>query len=81
VSKYQWEVVKKALLNYKLIYGHMKVQQCYVIPEDTNDWPTELWKIPLGMDTYTNMYICVCACIYIYIYVYTYTYIHICNIS
>jgi hypothetical protein len=28
----------------------------YVIPEDTNDWPIELWKIPLGIYIYVYIY-------------------------
>jgi hypothetical protein len=43
-----YDIIKKALLNYKSIHGNFIVLQKFVIPENSKDWPEETWNISLG---------------------------------
>lgn len=47
-KRYSYDLIKIALLHYKSSHGTMLVPLHYVIPENSNDWPEEIWNMPLG---------------------------------
>jgi hypothetical protein len=48
----RYERVKKVLLNYKYISGHMLVPNKFVVPADDMRWPEEMWGMKLGSAVY-----------------------------
>ena len=47
-----WERIRSALLHYKQLYGHLRVPQSFIIPEEDNDcegWPINTWGTKLGI--------------------------------
>ena len=44
-----YDIVKTALLAYKVVYGNMRVPQSFVIPADNVTWPKVTWGIKLGV--------------------------------
>jgi hypothetical protein len=49
LKRYEYEVTKAALLNYKVINGDMLVSKRFVVPTDDIKWPeVEMWSMNLG---------------------------------
>lgn len=46
--KYGYDLVKRGLLRYKEINGHINVPARFQIPDNHIEWPSELWNIKLG---------------------------------
>ena len=45
---YGYEAAKVALLNYKELYGDMLVKTKFIIPDEDDEWPCDLWGMKLG---------------------------------
>ena len=43
----RFEIVYAALEAFKAVYGHLNVQQTFVVPS-SNDWPEDAWAMKLG---------------------------------
>jgi hypothetical protein len=48
-----WETLKKALLEYKRIAGHLHVPFKFTIPSNDEQWSSDLWGIKLGFKVYS----------------------------
>jgi hypothetical protein len=47
-SSYEFEVIKSALLKHEELHGNMLVDHSFVVPMESNDWPSETWGMLLG---------------------------------
>ena len=43
-----YEAAKVALLNYKELYGDVLVKTKFIIPDEDDEWPCDLWGMKLG---------------------------------
>jgi hypothetical protein len=50
--RYEWKVVRKAILRYKKLYDCIRVPRSYVIPHNDGNWSSDLWGIKLGQVVY-----------------------------
>lgn len=46
--KSRYEIVEVALLNYQKIYGDMLVPAIFIVPTNSDDFPSETWGMKLG---------------------------------
>jgi hypothetical protein len=46
---YKYESVLLALLQYRQLYGNMRVPKRFVVPHDSDAWPTSAWGLKLGI--------------------------------
>ena len=47
--KAKYDILKRSLLRYKELYGDMLVPKYFVVPNDDNEWPSDLWGMKLGI--------------------------------
>ena len=47
-KKTSFDLILKALLKYKDIYSDLLVPQLYIIPSNSEEWPSDTWGINLG---------------------------------
>ena len=47
-----WDIIKIALETYKKLNGNLSMNQRFVIPSESHDWPESVWGFALGMNLY-----------------------------
>lgn len=43
-----WDHIYSALKLYKQLHGHLRIPANYIIPDNSHEWPRELYNLKLG---------------------------------